>query len=1346
MSTDPFGSPDIQTDPTTLNASQALIDDILNHNGSLATLQSPSLIIQSFLPLVLSVIFLLGGRRLYRFSTSASLALSCAFFSWAIIVNVEPPQGLGASNSNPEVRALCVWSIMVATGLFGALIGFQSSWWGSSGTGLLALGANAGLSFSFSLLLLGDNLLIHSSPAIWILVTLIVILAILAVVRTEYVASLVACSLVGGFLFLVGVDLLINLGHEGLGRGICFLVDHNPDHREALDHYIPPKSTRVLIIISWLLTLCSIIFQSIFYQSLPFVPLEEYDLNPFRKEGLKDSVQDLEGGFPPIFNDEKGVSDKECLTITPTTDPRGHDKSFAQSSSSSLNPSLVSNQLPYHHPHPSNSRVNCLLVEDFNPDPNSFSTPGDPSRPELHSLSQNPSQSNLVADAIRTSSVENFPQSSVNSSQISHEPRSSSTSTSHSLGLSASSRLPLSPPGQVGKSPALSLAPTVYSRYRRTFDLGHEPSLSEKPPSRIPSAYIPGHPRRRSIRSRPAYTYIPRDIPSSIAQSQQLRRVDTVEEVTEASTSIRDMDGLPSARSSLITPTDLVRAPSVSEEYLQAILRLGSDYEPANRLSNSSNPSITANNTPQDSQDQILSSFAEGLEKEDKEIKPVEVPGTEIQPVVPFPTLNENVSKVDRTTWLGTWVESSNSFEEPDSKMFELSMPQKAHLNVLSARVEPIPTTQEDGGSDREENGNQAVSKDDKSSGYDERPSSAATQRAGFDFKRIFKKSSSSSLGRGLRLLAGGDREKSKTEDELLEDQPSSPASSCQQTLPAVVRRLDRTSSHPSQDALLAGNQRQGRFELSTSTSSDLLCRTARRLGSVRELAARSDRPRGTSILSISNEDLRLGGSGDEEARGYYLQRFSQRPLPRLPLSRSIEDHISASGSGSGLERDQNSLRRYDSIESSSRSDPGLIEKTSPPLIAGKLLSEIKEEIKVSTSPQTAYEILGQSMETDIEDEAMQSPVVPLTPMADRVLGSKSLRNPDLNGRSGHPRRHSDTGPKDDQDSEDDEDDRMTVRTPRSERSTLYGHSALASSPGRTDDRGETTDEELGNRDPRSIIFYPRHRVNPDELEEDQESLSVGSWEEANEGNRFGQGSPSLQSIPLPSSPGAHRSYDLPEQMNDEDFDRRPADSFGGAYPRLTQRMVPSLASFGGRADEISRRTTMMSSEGEEVWNTTRATSGTSESGWESMRPESNGFHTRPSSSIDDSQHINEPNLALSIDRISSRGDSDSSIQNPNNKLEPHSDLTQQHHQYKERQTGNPSIKPIKNTFYAEDEEEDETLEAVDLRATRYRQVRPTKNFNDDLESNNKTSTSEGGYVTAEDEAKSLNQSGSSIM
>lgn len=216
---------------TSIDPSYPTIDSILDADGSLGTLRSPSLVLQSILALGLSMIFLLGGRKFHRFSTSASLGLSSTFLVWAIVVNVEPPQGLGPTQSSPESRALSLASIMVCAGLVGAAAGYHSAWWGSTGAGLISLGANAGLSLSFGLLLLGNDLLIHSQPAAWLLVLTLVLPSTVAVMRKGYLASLSACSLMGGFLFLIGVDLLINAGHEGLGKGMCFLIDHNPDHR-----------------------------------------------------------------------------------------------------------------------------------------------------------------------------------------------------------------------------------------------------------------------------------------------------------------------------------------------------------------------------------------------------------------------------------------------------------------------------------------------------------------------------------------------------------------------------------------------------------------------------------------------------------------------------------------------------------------------------------------------------------------------------------------------------------------------------------------------------------------------------------------------------------------------------------------------------------------------------------------------------------------------------------------------------------------------------------------------------------------------------------------------------------
>jgi len=159
------------------------------------------------------------------FTTTVSVGLSCALFTWALFVNLETGQSIGGWTG--EVAALTVWSVMIGGGLIGSMIGYQATWWGAHVTGRLCLGANAGVGFAFSMLLFKAGLLIHSPAAQWALASVCAIFAVIAVLFDHVVGPLFAISLSGSFLFLLGVDLFSTAGIGGIASGLRFLMDHN---------------------------------------------------------------------------------------------------------------------------------------------------------------------------------------------------------------------------------------------------------------------------------------------------------------------------------------------------------------------------------------------------------------------------------------------------------------------------------------------------------------------------------------------------------------------------------------------------------------------------------------------------------------------------------------------------------------------------------------------------------------------------------------------------------------------------------------------------------------------------------------------------------------------------------------------------------------------------------------------------------------------------------------------------------------------------------------------------------------------------------------------------------------
>ncbi|KNF00413.1 hypothetical protein PSTG_06342 [Puccinia striiformis f. sp. tritici PST-78] len=452
---------------------------LLGLDGSLSSIRSVSLILQALIPLIISLILLLAGRRLYRFTTTVSVGLTFAIFTWSVCVNLENGQTIGGWTG--EVAAMTVWSVMIGAGLIGAIIGYQYTWWGAHVTGRLCLGANSGVAFAFSILVFKSGLLIHHPAGQWSLVAASAIMGVLAVLCDHVIGPLLSVSLCGSFLFLLGVDLFNTQGNGGVGAGLRLLLDHNPDHQVIMNPYTPMKSTTTLIIVSWVIAVLSFGFQYVFYK-MPFGPLP-----PAGEE-----------------DEEEGLG----------TESKGKE-SFSQGSSDDAKKDISRSDMGAHGTEQHHHTINI----------------------------SNPRTSTTASTGTTKTSVTHVDPHRV-------------------PGQHESSNLPYVSPragpvvsGEYGSAPALALSPTVYSRYRRTLDAEH------KPPGRSPIQY---------------------SLNPNVNNFTNPRRVETVDEVTEAPTSVRGGDL--TARSSLLTvgvaSEKIGRSNSVSEEYMQAMMRLASGEGP----------------------------------------------------------------------------------------------------------------------------------------------------------------------------------------------------------------------------------------------------------------------------------------------------------------------------------------------------------------------------------------------------------------------------------------------------------------------------------------------------------------------------------------------------------------------------------------------------------------------------------------------------------------------------------------------------------------------------------------------------------------------------------------------
>ncbi|OAV93331.1 hypothetical protein PTTG_08728 [Puccinia triticina 1-1 BBBD Race 1] len=986
---------------------------LLGLDGALPSIRSVSLILQALIPLLISLVLLLAGRRLYRFTTTVSVGFSCALFTWALFVNLEEGQSIGGWTG--EVAALTVWSVMVGGGLIGAIIGYQSTWWGAHVTGRLCLGANSGVGFAFSVLLFKAGLLIHSPAGQWSLVSVCAIIGVLLVLCDHVIGPLFAISLCGSFLFLLGVDLFNTLGDGGVASGLRLLLDHNPDHQMIITPYNPSKSTAILIIVSWVIAVLSFGFQYAFYHT-PFGPL------------------------PPI--EERDEEER--------LGSEGKSKgSFSQGSSEDAKKEI------------SGSEVNPQPTEHY-----------------------------------QTINIRN-PRTSTGAS-IGTKASATLVECNRVAGAHESSNLPYASPragpvvvGEYGSPPALALSPTVYSRYRRTLDAEH------KPPGRSPIQY---------------------NIHSNLNPFNNPRRVETVDEVTETSTSVRGGDL--TARSSMLTvggaPEKKARSNSVSEEYLQAMMRLATGEVPENKAKDIEQKQLTPG---------TRSMPVSAQEDRSPKIAPVQdTPSPKLSPITESETqvaVGHSSAKVGQSENSPVLVPAP---EQATSSLVPISAPMSSSFATHESQLSPVHGQTEIPPAEGVKSPISADARDQPNIG----PNKTS--------QPLSKWPSCSSFG---QVLSTGSRGSGNPETE--DRHSAAPRTAARARCPGISLAEPDSNSRRSRELGLesrVGSVHSGSHQARNGQST-----------SGEELAGTES---GSSELASSAMKRLLAGtseSGSSELAASAMKRFSHRPLPLPPRGVERGDApgtlaVSSPSPSSNHLRDTGSLNSATSqassaLDSFARADRDSSVPTTPSWSGNILKDDRKEEVAYSSgaSSRKKLSIIVTKSPVQVERGSLNSPssqeaerdhysdvsnpgansAVPHTPTMGNMLlrvaeNTEKLRRQveNSNKESANNRQAVSS-----QTSREDDGDGETVRSEASKRSTVcmssaYGHTSA-------DEGGRSSSEsEYGDDDEQSREYF-----NPSRFQ--QLDQAMGEWgqvvgQEARAGGRLEDGgSPSLQSIPLPS-------------------------------------------------------------------------------------------------------------------------------------------------------------------------------------------------------------------------------------
>lgn len=219
---------------TTTTAAQSAADD-----GTTSSRTSAPSLLFSIPLIVLGLYFLTLARRLPRLTLPFALGNAFALAGWAAVVNLVSEDGVGGAQSASDwAEDMAVWGITAGSWVLGTVVGLLPKY------GLLAgwtfLGCEGGLAVGFMLEMLADDLTIHSAGARWTIIGILTVAGLVSVVMTRNGGAIVACALSGGFLVMLGVDLLVN-EDRGMATGLPKLIDRNGHHKQVRS-FLPVES------------------------------------------------------------------------------------------------------------------------------------------------------------------------------------------------------------------------------------------------------------------------------------------------------------------------------------------------------------------------------------------------------------------------------------------------------------------------------------------------------------------------------------------------------------------------------------------------------------------------------------------------------------------------------------------------------------------------------------------------------------------------------------------------------------------------------------------------------------------------------------------------------------------------------------------------------------------------------------------------------------------------------------------------------------------------------------------------------------------------------------------------
>lgn len=200
---------------------------------------SPPAIIWLVFSFVVGIPLAIGGLRLWRLTTGASIGIAGAVCVWAAFANTVNSSGIS------DIVLTC---IVLGAFVVGFILGVLDL---GRKAGIFLLGLSGGLSIGIRIVLLRPGLLIPIYAVNWVFPIIFAAVGFVLAVAKQRAGIVIGSASAGTFLIALGVDLIINR-QKGMSFGLRFLLDRNDVHQVELasEGYHPPISTIIIIAVS----------------------------------------------------------------------------------------------------------------------------------------------------------------------------------------------------------------------------------------------------------------------------------------------------------------------------------------------------------------------------------------------------------------------------------------------------------------------------------------------------------------------------------------------------------------------------------------------------------------------------------------------------------------------------------------------------------------------------------------------------------------------------------------------------------------------------------------------------------------------------------------------------------------------------------------------------------------------------------------------------------------------------------------------------------------------------------------------------------------------------------------